>query len=329
MEMKSATMETDMQKSHHYKNNLNLLKITHFFFIYYYYIWPFFSIYLFTSFTYFRNWRWKFNFSLFFIKTKCVFFNFINITYDKNGAIYITNSGFDCEKVEFKQNKKYTLSLNKYATYTPSEYKSLLNSRISLSKSKTTPLPLIKSNSKSFDLRDKGVVNEFLDVGQCNACWAFTEAAILESLYAITTGKLESFSQQHLINCTPLCGGCNGGSAKISFDALIKYGGYLCYKSDYEYTASQGKCRYYEIQHVGPVFSNYYISIGNENEMADEIEKVCPASSIIDASKPSFQLYNSGIYDEPSCSSFSLNLDVCVVGIGIENETKYWIVRNS
>ena len=46
-------------------------------------------------------------------------------------------------------------------------------------------------------------------------------------------------------------------------------------------------------------------------------KSVLQFQSIIDALKPSFQLYTSGIYDEPLCSSSSLNLDVCVAGFGV------------
>lgn len=50
---------------------------------------------------------------------------------------------------------------------------------------------------------------------------------------------------------------------------------------------------------------------------------------MIDASMASFQLYQSGIYDEPKCSSERTTHDVGLIGYGTENGVDYWIVRNS
>ena len=67
----------------------------------------------------------------------------------------------------------------------------------------------------------------------------------------------------------------------------------------------------------------------NEELLAATIEKMGPVSSYVDARQPSFQLYDKGIYDEPLCSSDYCTLDVGVVGFGVENQVKYWILRNS
>jgi hypothetical protein len=43
----------------------------------------------------------------------------------------------------------------------------------------------------------------------------------------------------------------------------------------------------------------------------------------------SFQLYEGGVYDDPTCSSINLNHGIGVIGFGVEDATQYWIVRNS
>lgn len=40
------------------------------------------------------------------------------------------------------------------------------------------------------------------------------------------------------------------------------------------------------------------------------------------------QLYNSGIFDDSSCSKI-LDHAALVVGYGVDNDTSYWIVKNS
>lgn len=51
----------------------------------------------------------------------------------------------------------------------------------------------------------------------------------------------------------------------------------------------------------------------------------------IDASQTSFQFYESGVYNEPNCSSFRLNHGVLACGFDTDPETEldYYIIKNS
>lgn len=53
-----------------------------------------------------------------------------------------------------------------------------------------------------------------------------------------------------------------------------------------------------------------------------------PISVGVQANKPVFQQYSSGIFNDDSCGH---NLDhaTLVVGWGIENDQEYWIMKNS
>ena len=63
----------------------------------------------------------------------------------------------------------------------------------------------------SVDWRAKGAVNAVQDQGQCGSCWTFSAISAFEGHHFIATGKLESFSEQEIVDCDHTSYGCNGG----------------------------------------------------------------------------------------------------------------------
>ena len=55
-----------------------------------------------------------------------------------------------------------------------------------------------------------------------------------------------------------------------------------------------------------------------------------PVQVLVDASHSSFQMYKSGVYDDPDCSTSGLDHTMLLVGYGTAEDGKdYWILKNS
>jgi len=255
-----------------------------------------------------------------------------------------TGNMFTGEEYQFRlgiflQNKRFVqehnaanfgfrLALNKLAHLTPAEYKSLLGFRKIDQKFEGTKTNVVAQDA--IDWRKKGACTEVKDQGQCSSCWAFSTIQAAESACFIKTGTLISFSEQNLVDCVDTCYGCNGGLMVNAFEYIVlNQGGHLMRTEDYPYTAQDETCRWDASKGVGSITGYVKIKTDSEEDLAEKISSMGPASIAIDSSNLSFQLYSSGIYDEKACSPSNINKGVGCVGYGSENGVKYWIVRNS
>jgi cathepsin L len=227
-------------------------------------------------------------------------------------------------------SKSFKVSLNRLSALTQAEYRSLLGLKVDLKKKRN----IKKSNKKlpdSVDWRNQGVVNAIQDQGQCGSCWAFSAIQTIESLFALNNGgKLYKLSEQNIVDCVVYCYGCDGGWMDDAFDYVIDVQkGAVNLLSDYPYTAYDGSCKFDASKAVTVLADYIDIEEGSEDDLADKVANNGPVAIAIDASNWSFQLYTSGIYDEPDCSSEWLDHGVGAIGYGTEGGVNYWLVRNS
>ena len=245
--------------------------------------------------------------------------------YQARLGIFLTNS-----RLVKEHNSKGTfkVSLNKFAAMTPTEYKALLGFKPEIKHNKG-----VKSNFKkagSLDWREKGAVVDVKDQGQCGSCWAFSTIAGAEGANFVASGKLLCFSESNMVDCVDSCYGCDGGLMTSAFDYVIsKQGGKFMLEDDYPYKAVQQSCKFDASKAVGSVSKYIEIAEGDEDDLAAKCAQYGPVCVAIDASQWSFQLYTGGVYDEPSCSSWSLDHGVTCVGYGTDSDKDYWIVKNS
>ena len=96
-----------------------------------------------------------------------------------------------------KKENTFTVGINKFADWTPTEVKRLMGYRKSDNKKE-----YIQANQNevsiptSVDWRDEGAVNPIRDQGDCGSFWAFAAVGAIESRFKIAKGTLYSLSVQ-------------------------------------------------------------------------------------------------------------------------------------
>ncbi|OHT01089.1 Crustapain [Tritrichomonas foetus] len=225
----------------------------------------------------------------------------------------------------------FKLSMNRFAAYTPSEYRSLLGFKQSTQKSvKKPPVVTKPSNSDSLDWRELGAVSPIQDQGSCGSCWAFSAVVCFEGAEFLKHNVLYKFSEQFLVDCSTEDHGCDGGMPYHAYEYVIQQcGGKVMLNSDYPYKGIDDDCKFDENKAVGHFARWYDVKQGSESELASYLEQYGPTSVGIDASTIQFQLYTSGIFNDPKCSQIYLNHGIGLVGYGVDGDVGYWIVRNS
>lgn len=244
--------------------------------------------------------------------------------------IYHDNLEFIREHNE-EGNHSYQLGENQFADWSNDEFKEFVRKgSFGLGMKTTCPKASDMSGTlpSSIDWREKGIVNPIQDQQSCGSCWSFSSSSSIEGAYAQKTGKLEKMSEQSLVDCVSLLygsAGCGGGSMDGAFNYVIGNG--IASEDSYPYTAKDGTCQKYT-----PVtkLSGCYDIPANELQLTYQVSKRV-VSIAIQADSRSFQLYSSGVYDDPKCYTGQLDHGVSLVGYGHDTTSgkDFYLLRNS
>merc|ERR1712198_193468 len=261
----------------------------------------------------------------------------------KYGRNLLTGQEHDARKNIFASNLKfiekhnaehalglhtYTVGINQFADLTNEEFVQQFTGFKAMDNLPESSVEIVGERPAEIDWREKGAVTPVKNQGQCGSCWAFSTTGTIEGAYFLKTGNLVSVSEQNLVDCSTKNYGCNGGNPYMALLFTIQQGG-IDTEESYPYQARQHTCRFDENNVGAEITGAKRISYGSEEDLQNAIGEIGPISVAIDASHSSFQLYESGVYNEPYCSSYRLDHGVLAVGYGSEDGQDYYIVKNS
>jgi cathepsin L len=225
---------------------------------------------------------------------------------------------------EFNQaGHSFKVSMNKFACFTPAEYRARLTRHLRASHSRP-PSPRLSRGAApdTWDWRTLGYVNPIQDQQDCGASYAFTVIQSAETFNEIATnGTLLKLSEQNLIDCV-YEDGCFGGDEEPAVQYVINsQNGYFNLLSDYPYIDDEDDCLFIPTKGVTKI-SSYFRptdpSTADEAALKEAVYSSGAATAGIDASSFWFQIYTSGIYDDDSCDSKYLTHSVGIIGYGME-----------
>ncbi|OWF53459.1 cathepsin L1-like [Mizuhopecten yessoensis] len=226
----------------------------------------------------------------------------------------------------------FTTGMNEFGDLTNLEFVSMMNGYIMRNSTSNLVFDASKDTvtDDTVDWRTKGYVTEVKNQGQCGSCWAFSTTGSLEGQHFKKEGKLVSLSEQNLVDCSKKQGnhGCQGGLMDFGFKYIKENKG-IDTEESYPYRAKNGKCKF-EASNVGATDTGFVdVKSKSVTALQQAVSTIGPISIAMDASHRSFQMYKTGTYKEPKCSSTKLDHGVLAVGYGTEGSTDYWIIKNS
>jgi hypothetical protein len=279
-----------------------------------------------------------------------------------HGKVYSSDAELESKFNTYRSNVAFVASLNaesedavfalnKFADMTQAEFKQLMLTAKSGNRGVFVGARNVQTNvtlnGGKIDWRDKGVISDVKDQGQCGSCWAFSATEGIESADALAGRPLQELAPQQIVDCD-IGGkwgddGCNGGFTEGAFEYVVGAGG-IETESDYPYTSGDsgeaGDCEFDKTK-VAVSITGYQYAIPpctsgscahqDENGLLSQITKA-PISICVNAEP--WQFYSSGIMKHGQCDGAYADQDHCVQLVGYDqtassSKSYYWIVRNS
>ena len=262
-------------------------------------------------------------------------YEFINFV-AKHGKSYGTTAEFAFRSAQFKDTlakieecnrteTTQTCGVNFLSDYTPEEKKRMNGYKAEL-KTEFNYTELDTSNlADEINWVTKGAVTPVKNQGQCGSCWAFSTTGAVEGAMFLSSGSLESYSEQQLVDCSKQNNACNGGLMDYAFMYIETAP--LMLESAYPYTGRKGSCKYESSKGKGQVKAFKDVRKDSTGSQLKAALAKGPVSVAIEADQFAFQGYHSGIITS-GCGT-KLDHGVLAVGYGGVGDMEYFLVKNS
>eukprot|EP00744_Colponema_vietnamica_P007001 GILI01010113.1.p1 GENE.GILI01010113.1~~GILI01010113.1.p1 ORF type:complete len:488 (-),score=181.90 GILI01010113.1:18-1481(-) len=244
----------------------------------------------------------------------------------------------------------YTVGVNKFADMTHAEFRHTLTpleqeeEQMTLgaaangaTREKFVP-DFDQSIPSSVDWREANGVTTVIQQDRCGSCWTFASAGAIEGIRAVKTGELIMLSKQELVDCATEGDGCKGGLPSIAFKYVGEQG--IASEKSYPYTSigpewdsetgkTRGECKRSSAARVSGKLTKFMdVEKGCEKCLTYAIARQ-PLAVAVNADCRDFQLYKTGVFNDPDCNPDGLNHAVMAVGYGTEDSKPYYLVKNS
>jgi len=220
------------------------------------------------------------------------------------------------------------LDVNAFADMTQKEFSSKFLGGIPTKAAYTAEAVINATVPASVDWTTKGAVTPVKNQAQCGSCWAFSAVGAIEGAIFLAQNKLESLSEQQLVDCDKVDSGCSGGLMDNAFQYVEKNG--LALESDYKYTGADGSCKSSKYSAAPYTKISGFKDVAQKNEAALKTAVASqPVSVAIEADTQVFQFYSSGVLDDAAGCGTQLDHGVLAVGYGTESGKDFWKIKNS
>merc|ERR1712070_534637 len=194
-----------------------------------------------------------------------------------------------------------TVGHNEFSDWTDAEYKKLLSYQPRDVNQDEVELLDASAAPDTLDWRAKGAVTGVKNQGRCGSCWAFSAVGAVEGAMFLSSGTLQSYSEQQLVDCSTKNNGCNGGLMDFAFQYVETNP--LMLETAYPYKGKKGKCAYEKEQGKGRVKA--YKDVKKDEE-GDQLRAALTKGR-----------------------GHKLDHGVLAVGYGGEDDLTYFLVKNS
>jgi len=231
-------------------------------------------------------------------------------------------------ETENAKGNSYTLGVNQFSHLTNDEFKAQFTGAKGGSVVGSDDAHLgeleIGERASSIDWStNSAVVNPVKNQGQCGSCWAYSAVGTVESAYAIAAGRLGSYAEQQLVDCSHNGGssGCNGGWNQYGIQYIGQTG--IASETSYPYRARNGQCRASSVSKALPAGAVAgYNTVRASTTGLESALNSSPVSVTVDADS-TWQSYRSGVLSEGCRGS----VDHAVIAVGYDGNS--FKIRNS